>query len=80
MDVGIIAASLIVMRPCLKAIHDAVLKLGHSQRISFAERNSHYTLSGVSGYQQDKGIIRVTKIELDSQSMSPHEITPKGLV
>ncbi|CAF9942423.1 hypothetical protein IMSHALPRED_003673 [Imshaugia aleurites] len=68
MDVGIIAASLIVMRPCFEAIYNAVLKgCGTS-----SARNNKLL--------RDKGIVRTTDFELESQSASTREVVPKDLI
>lgn len=80
MNVGIVAASLIVMRPCLKAIHDAVVTRCHFQRVFSARDNSQSTSTQGSGLMQGKGIVRTIAFELESQPVSTQEITPKDLL
>ena len=80
MNVGIIAASLIVMRPCLKAIHNAVLKRCRLQRVSRAGDSPYSTLSRVPGIFQDKGVMRSVDFELESQPVSTREVMPKDLL
>ena len=80
MDVGIIAASLIVMRPCLQAISSAVSKRCHFRRISFARKDPHNTPSPISRLLRAKGIVRTVDFELESQPISTREITPKDLL
>ena len=79
MNVGIIAASLIVMHPCLKAIHNATLKQ-YTLRFSFSRGTSQSTSSRIAGLQRDKGIVRTTDLELESRSVSTREVTPKDLL
>ena len=80
MNVGIIAASLIVMRPCLKAIYNAVLKRFRLQRTSLAGGSSYNTLSRVPGILHDKGVVRSVDIELESLPVSTREVMPKDLL
>ena len=80
MDVGIIAASLIVMRPCLKAIRENVVKRCHFPRIPVTHKGSQSTLSRVSGSIRDKGIVRTVDFELESQQMSTRVVTPNDLL
>ncbi|KAL9136207.1 MAG: hypothetical protein Q9175_002576 [Cornicularia normoerica] len=79
-DVGIIAASLIVMRPCLEAIRNAVLKRSYFRTISSARNNAHEISSQVSRPPRDNGILRTDDFELESQHMSTREVTPKDLL
>ena len=80
MDVGIIAASLIVMRPCLKVIREYVVKRCHLQKLSITHPGFHSTLPSASRSTLDKGIVRTVDFELESQPMSTHEVTPKALL
>ena len=80
MDVGIIAASLIVMRPCFEAIRNIIMKLCQSPGTSFMRNNSQGTSSRVSGLPRDKGILRTTEFELKCQPISTREVTPRALV
>lgn len=80
MDVGIIAASLIVMRPCFKATRQYVVKRWHLPRIPVTHQNLCSTLPWVSGSVPDKGIVRTVDFELESQPMSTNEVTTKDLL
>ena len=79
MNVGIIAASLIVMHPCFKALHNATLKR-YTQRLSFSRGNSQSTSSRIAGLLHDKGIVRTTDFELESRPRSTREVDPKELL
>ena len=79
MNVGIIAASLIVMHPCLKAIHNATSKR-LTQSLSFSRGNTQSTSSRIAGLLRDKNVGRSTDIELESQPVSTHEVHPKEML
>ena len=79
MNVGIIAASLIVMHPCFKAIHNATSKR-LTERLSTSMGNSQSKSSRIAGLLRDKGIVRTTDLELESRPVSTREVTPKDLL
>ena len=78
MNVGIIAASLIAMRPCLKAIHNAVVTRCHFQKI-FTRNDSQTTIPRGSGLMQGRGIVRTVELELESQPTSTRDVTTNNL-
>ena len=80
MNVGIVAASLIVMHPCLKAIHDAVVTRCHFQTMFPAGEMAQSTPTRGSGLMHGKSIVRNIDFELESQPVSTQEITPKDLL
>lgn len=80
MDVGIIAASLIVMRPFLKAIHDFALKRCHFRRGFFARTSPHDAPSRAARLLRDTGIVRTVDVELESRAISTNEVSPKDML
>ena len=80
MDVGIIAATLIVMRPCFDAVRSAVSKPCQSRGTDVARTDPHETSSRVSRLPQDKGIVRTIEFELECHPTSPREVTPRDLL
>ena len=80
MDVGIIAASLIVMYPFFEAIRSSVLKRYNFHKISFTRSSGYNTSSRISRLLRSKGIVRTVDVELESQAVSTREVTPKDMV
>ncbi|KAF6236783.1 hypothetical protein HO173_005074 [Letharia columbiana] len=80
MDVGIIAACLIVMRPCFEAIHNAVRTSCRFPGLSSARSDSDTISSRVASALRDKGVVRTVVLELESQPGSTRVVTPKDLL
>ena len=79
MDVGVIAAGLIVMRPCFRAVHNTVVTWSRFQEPYRARKNRHDTRPRVAGFV-DKVIMRTVVLELESQPVSTREVTPRDLI
>ena len=90
MNIGIIAASLIVMRPCLKAIRTSVvggfgLRDGDflSSSSSSARHGSRNTSPSLlwRSWRDGKGIVRTVDVEMESQPVSAiRQVVPKDLI
>ncbi len=77
MDIGIIAASLVVMRPCFEAARNAVLKRHSFNKISSAQDSYYNTSSRISGQERERGIVRTIDLELESQPVHTERFVPK---
>ncbi|KAL9126192.1 MAG: hypothetical protein Q9217_004721 [Psora testacea] len=80
MDIGIIAASLIVMRPCFQAIRKGVPSMRSSYKTTFASSNTEKKLLQNSGEGKDKVIVRTFDVELDSQPSATGELKPRDML
>ena len=73
MDVGIIAASLIVMRPCFETIYTAITRRSSFQKMSPTSDELLHRSSAVSRPLWEKGIVRTIDFKLESQSTSSNQ-------
>ena len=67
MEIGIIVASLIVMRPCFEAVRKAMLKRNSFDEVSSAQDSHYITSSQISGQERERGILRTIDLELESR-------------
>ena len=87
MDIGITAASLIVMRPCFEAVRGAISKRTSFKKIytpspSYAQ-DSYYNNTSSRTKEQEReregGIVRTVELELESRPVNAERIVPKIL-
>jgi hypothetical protein len=75
MNIGIIAASLVVMRPCFKAIHDAIFGQRESRSKTSASNPNLCCISCyILGPGRDAKTTRTVTIQVESRSVSTEEI------
>ena len=79
MDIGIIAASLIVMRPCFEAVRKAMLKRHSFKKISSVPDSYYNTSSQISGQERQRGIVRTIDLELESRPVHVESFVPKAV-
>lgn len=79
MDVGIIAASLIVMRPVFEALRNAISKRYRFYRIKSTRDSSYISSTQGSGLPWDGVIVRTVDLELERQPIATHSATSKPL-
>jgi hypothetical protein len=73
MNVAIIAASLVVMRPCFAFIYGLIF--GHKQQDSYPS-NQRYFASDYSGKSQENKITKTIDIMLSTRPVSQERILP----
>ena len=85
-DVGIIAASLIVMRPCFVAVSNTVWRRSQTFTPSFTKSDAQGTPLSAStappsalAAPPKTGIIRITEVEMQSKPRSISETRPRDL-
>ena len=78
-DVGIIAASLIVMRPCFLAVSNTVWKRSQIFNSSFTKSDAQGTPLSASTAPPKTGIIRIIEVELQSEPRPVSEARPREM-
>ena len=85
MDIGITAASLIVMRPCFEAVRHSTLRRNSFSKIytpstSYAQ-DSYDNNTSLRTEQQERererGIVRTVELELESRPINTERVVPK---
>jgi hypothetical protein len=76
MSVAIVAASLVVMRPCFSAIHRMLFPSQHPHSILYGHDGTGNQSSMASKAAREKkmGITKTVEIEMGSQSISQEDI------
>jgi hypothetical protein len=74
MSVAIIAASLVVMRPCFQTIHRMMFPGSHTHSTLSGNNPSGYGMSHNMTQRDNKGITKTVDIELSSRSVSTEDI------
>jgi hypothetical protein len=76
MSIAIIAASLVVMRPCFRAIHRAILPNGHTHTALSSYYPSENVSSAPSNGSRERrtGITKTVEIEMAVKSGSTEDI------
>lgn len=85
MDIGITAASLVVMRPCFEAVRSAIFKRNSFNKIytpsaSYAQDSCYNKTSSRTEEQErerEGGIVRTVELELESRPVNAERVVPK---
>ena len=77
MDIGVIAASLIVMRPCFEAVRKSMLKRHSFNKITSTQDKYYGTSSQISRQDRERGIVRTIDLELESRPVHVETFVPK---
>lgn len=85
MDIGITAASLIVMRPCFEAVRSAIFRRNSFNKIytpspSYVQDNYSNNTSSRTEIQErerERGIVRTVELELESRPINAERVVPK---
>ena len=87
MDIGITAASLIVMRPCFEAVRSAIFRRNSFNKIytpspsyaqdSYDNNTSSRTEEQERERERERGIVRTVELELESRPINAERVVPK---